>query len=124
MKSRQIRLVVPIAVGPSIHGLPRIAGWIELGERYPTSYGRPREHDVDAVEVYRKVRNWRTERRPSPSMDKMSHRSRDLRTSMEPFVVPAFEAARTRSPTILDARSAPDLPSGRRLVCARRVLCS
>ena len=121
----QTALAVPIAVGPSIHGLPRIAGWIELGERYPTSYGRPPEHNVDAVEVYRKVRNWRIERRPSPSMDKSSHRSRDLRTSMESFVVSAFEATRTRSPSILDARSAmPDLPSGRRLVCASRVLCS
>ena len=109
----------------SVHASPVMPGSIELAERYRTSYGRPPEHNVDAVEVYRKVRNWRTERRPSPSMDKISHRSRDLRTSMEPFVVPAFETTRTRSTTILDARSAmPDLPSGRRLVRASRVLCS
>ena len=121
----QTALAVPIAVGPSIHGLPDQRGTIELAGRYRTSYGRPPEHNVDAVEVYRKVRNWRTERRPSPSMDKSSHRSRDQRTSMEPFIVPAFEPTCVRSPAILTARSVmPDLPSGCRLVCARRVLCS
>ena len=31
-------------------------------------------------------------RRPSPSISQSSHRARDLRTSMEPFVSPAFEA--------------------------------
>ena len=35
---------VPIAVGPSIHGSPLIAGSIELGERYRTSYWRLRLH--------------------------------------------------------------------------------
>jgi hypothetical protein len=64
-------------------------------------------------------------RRPSPSIRQSSHRARDLRTSMEPFILPAFEATCVRSPTILAARSAmPHLPSGCRLVRARSVLCS
>ena len=38
--SDQTRLEVPIHAAASVHGMPLMAGWIELGELYPTSHER------------------------------------------------------------------------------------
>ena len=43
---------VPIADRQSIHGMPVIAGWIELARRYRTSYQRPPGSNVTSQEMY------------------------------------------------------------------------
>ena len=44
---------VPIADRQSIHGMPVIAGWIELARRYRTSYQRPPGSNVTSQERYK-----------------------------------------------------------------------
>ena len=115
---------VPIAVALSVHGLPRRHGWIELGESYPTSYGRPPEHQGVAVGMYRELPIWRTERTPSPSCMNIMHRARDPRLSMEPFVAAGFNTALVRSPATRLAQLIPTHPLALlALVVLDRVLC-
>ena len=65
--SRQIPLVVPIAVGPSAHGSANLAGPMQLAELHRTSYLASSEHDVDKKERYKTNAPWSTLRRPPPS---------------------------------------------------------
>ena len=65
--SRQIPLVVPIAVGPSAHGSANLAGPMQLGKLHRTSYLASSEHDDDKKERYKTNAPWSTLRRPPPS---------------------------------------------------------
>ena len=47
---------VPIAARRSVHGMPVMAGWIELVKRYPTSYQRPSDSIVMNRERYKTIK--------------------------------------------------------------------
>ena len=49
----ETRARVPFADRLSVHGMPVIAGWIELDRRYPTSYQRPPDSIVTSQERYK-----------------------------------------------------------------------
>ena len=72
---------VPIAAAPSVHGLPKRHGWIELAETLPTSHQRASGSDVGARNRYRAIATLRTERTPSPSCMNIMHR-RAIRASL------------------------------------------
>ena len=72
---------VPIAAAPSVHGLPKRHGWIELAETLPTSHWRAAGSDVGARNRYRALATLRTERTPSPACMNIMHR-RAIRASL------------------------------------------
>ena len=77
----QTALAVPIAAAPSVHGLPKRHGSIELTETLRTSHWRAAGSDVGARNRYRALATLRTERTPSPSCMNIMHR-RAIRASL------------------------------------------
>ena len=80
-----------------------MAGWMELAERYPTSYEAPSTDNHTSKRRYIKVNVEAAKRMMLLSMMKSKLRSRAPRLSLAPLCVPASAPTLLTLPSHLDA---------------------